>query len=100
MIGEFQVRPMDDGPTHCLMHCRRNRDCEVAKNQYIIYRSPDGLINQLPGCGLDTTHWVKSALRTGVVIESFHARYTFTQKRPRVIVSTDVAMIKSQKYAK
>lgn len=43
---------------------------------------------------------MKRALRIGVVIESFHARYTLTQKRLKIIVSSDEAMIKSQKYAK
>ena len=46
------------------------------------------------------THWVKSALRMGVVIEFFHAMYTLAQKRLKVIVSTDKAIMRSQKYAK
>ena len=43
---------------------------------------------------------MKNALRMGVVIETFHARYTFMQKRLKVMISRDEAMRKSQKYAK
>ena len=49
---------------------------------------------------LGPTHWVTSALRIGVFIEWSHAKYTRAQKRQKVIVSTDVAIIKSQKYTK
>ena len=45
MIGQFQIRPMEDRQTHIFMHCRRNRDCKVAKNHYIIYRTTGDLIN-------------------------------------------------------
>jgi hypothetical protein len=36
----------------------------------------------------------------GVVIGFFHAMYTLTQKRLKVIVSTDKAIMMSKKYAK
>lgn len=45
------------------------------------------------------THWLKSTLRIGVVMESAHAKYTFAQKRLKVKVSTDKAIIVSTKYA-
>lgn len=38
-------------------------------------------------------------MRIGVEIVSFRERYTLTQKKPRVIVSTDTPIIKSQKNA-
>jgi len=94
---------MEDRLTHFLMHCSRNRDCEGAKNHYIVYCSPVCVINILGADSMQArypTHWVKSALRMGVVIESFHAMYTLTQKRLKVMVSTDKAIMKSQKYAK
>ena len=45
------------------------------------------------------THCVKSALRMGAVIESFHAMYTLAQKRVKVIVSTVKAIMRSREYA-
>lgn len=56
-----------------------------------------------PKFGLDIgegpTHWVNSTLRIGMVIEAFHARYILTQKRPKVVILTDEARMRNQKYA-
>lgn len=47
----------------------------------------------------ELTHWVKSALRIGVFIDSFRQIYTLMQKRLKVIVSTDNPMVKCRKFA-
>jgi len=61
MVNQFQVRSMEGRPSHFLMHCRWNRDCEVANNHYIIYRSPGGLIKLLPSWELDAG-WGRNSL--------------------------------------
>jgi hypothetical protein len=48
ITDQFQVLSMDSRPTHFFTHCPWNRDCEGAKNYYVVHSPPYiSLINPL-----------------------------------------------------
>lgn len=45
-MDQFQQQmSMESPPTHCLVHCRRDRNWEGAKNHYVVCRSPLYIVN-------------------------------------------------------